>query len=81
MDNYKLVMISILYFKTWEKYNFLFFFFENMLGKLWGFDYIHENKTFFVFLKEEINLKNFEFYFEMFQKKLGVLISDMYHIV
>jgi hypothetical protein len=42
---------------------------------------MHENKTFFVFLKEEINLKNFEFYFEMFQKKLGVLISDMYHIV
>jgi hypothetical protein len=56
------------------------FFFENMLGKLWEFGYIHENKTFF-FLKEEINLKNFEFYFEMFQKKLGVLISDMYHIV
>jgi len=65
-----------------------FVFYENMFGKLWGFDYIHENKTFFVFLKEKINLKIFEFFFwifyfsfEMFQKKLGILILDMYYIV
>jgi len=35
------------------------FFYENMLGKFLGFDRMHENKIFFLFLKREINLKVF----------------------
>ena len=35
----------------------LFFLVKSMLRKLLGFDHVHENKTFFVFLKEEINFK------------------------
>jgi len=39
--------------------NCFLFFYENMLGKLLGFDRMHEEKIFFVFfnfLKEEIKL-------------------------
>jgi hypothetical protein len=53
-----------------RKMPFVFFFYENMLVKILGFDRMHENKTFFfVFLKREINLKVlkfFEFFFEIF---------------
>jgi len=53
-----------------RKMPFVFFFYENMLVKILGFDRMHENKTFFfVFLKREINLKVlkfFEFCFEIF---------------
>jgi hypothetical protein len=38
----------------------LFFVFnKNILGKLLVFGRMHENKIFFIFLKEEINLKSF----------------------
>jgi len=45
---------------------------------------MHENKIFFVFLKEEFNLKflrfflNFQIILEMFQRKPGILILDLY---
>jgi len=47
-ENHKLIMIFILHFKTWE--NVIFYFFkENMLEKLIGFDRMHENKIAFFF--------------------------------
>jgi hypothetical protein len=63
MDNHKLVMISIFgfFFKNMEKMQF--FFNENMLGKFLGFDRMHVNKIFFLFLKREIDLKVFEIFF------------------
>jgi len=59
-------MISIFFaFLKYEKdVNFFLFFYENMLGKLLEFGCMHEKKYFFCFyffLKEEINLKFFEF--------------------
>jgi hypothetical protein len=56
MDNDKLVMIPILHFKTRKRCNF-FFFYENILGKLLGFDCMHKDKTYFLyFWKKKINL-------------------------
>jgi hypothetical protein len=57
-----------------------------MLGNILGFGRMHENKTFFfVFLKEEINLKYLRFFFkknlEIFWRKPGILIPDLYLIV
>ena len=57
-----------------------FFFCKNMLGKLLGFGNILEKNNF----EREINLKIFKIFFEfsifleMFQKKQGVLIPDLY---
>jgi len=48
MDNHKLVMISILHFKNMRKMQFLFFFNENMLGKLLGFGCMHKYYIFCV---------------------------------
>ena len=48
IDDYKLVMISTFWiFKTWEKYNF---FNETKQWKFLGFDRMHENKIFFIFV-------------------------------
>jgi len=71
MDNYKLVMISIFFsFLKHEKDATFCFFYENTFGKILGFGYMHENKTFcFCFLKKEINFKRFEIFFN-FQKKI-----------
>jgi hypothetical protein len=44
-----------------RKMQFFGFFNENILGKLLGFDRMHEKKYFFGFLKEEINLIFFGF--------------------
>jgi len=57
-----------------------------MLGNILGFGRMHENKTFFfVFLKEEINLKYLRFFLkkklEIFWRKPGILIPDLYLIV
>jgi len=57
-----------------------------MLGNILGFGRMHENKTFFfVFLKEEINLKYLRFFFkknlEIFWRKPCILIPDLYLIV
>jgi hypothetical protein len=41
---------------------------------------MHENKIFFLFLKREINLKVLNF-FEIFQKKSGISIPDLYFTV
>jgi len=79
MDNHKLVTISILHFKTLERCNFCFY--EDMLGKILGFGGMHENKIFFCFFKEEINLKYLRFlfyFFEKFRRKPNILIPDLY---
>jgi hypothetical protein len=57
-----------------------------MLGKFLGFGHMHENK--FFFLNKEIDLKAFRDFFvffenvlnffEIFQKKSGILILDLY---
>jgi hypothetical protein len=59
-----------------------------MLGKFLGFGRMHENKTFFLFLKKEIDLKVFEIFFKsvliffkMFRRKPGILIPDLYFTV
>jgi hypothetical protein len=50
MDNYKLVMISILYLKHDKKYDFVFL--EDMHEKPLGFGRMQKKKTyFFMFLK------------------------------
>jgi len=60
MDNHKLVTISIFFVFLKHKKDVLFFVFnKNILGKLLVFGRMHENKIFFIFLKEEINLKSF----------------------
>jgi hypothetical protein len=41
------------------------FFYEDMLGKILGFGRIHENN----------------FFFEIFRRKPGILISDLYFTV
>jgi hypothetical protein len=51
MDNHKLVMISILHFETWKRYNFCFY--EDMFGKILGFGRMHKNKIFFVCFRKE----------------------------
>ena len=53
---------------------------ENMLGKFLGFGYIHENKFFFLKKKRKIDLKVFEIFFisEIFQRKPGILILNLY---
>jgi len=64
----------------------LFFVFnKNILGKLLVFGRIHVNKIFFIFLKEEINLKTFEIFsicfvifLETFRRKSGILIPNLY---
>ena len=56
-NNHKLVMISFLFFVFLKYEKDAIFFNEKMLGKTLGFDRMHGNKTFFIFLKEEINLK------------------------
>ena len=51
MNDYKLVTISILHFKTLQRCNFCFY--EDMLRKILGFGHMYENKMlFFVFEKE-----------------------------
>jgi len=50
---------------------------ENILG----FGRMHENKTFFFyfcFLKREINLKVLNFVLEIFRRKPGISILDLY---
>jgi len=56
-----------------------------MLGNFLGFGRMHENKiflSFFCLLKREINLNIlrfvFNFFLEIFWRKPGILISDMY---
>jgi len=61
---------------------------KNMLGKFLGFDYMHENKK-YIFFKREIDLKVFDiffenvlnFFFEIFRRKSGILIPDLYFTV
>jgi hypothetical protein len=87
MDNHKLVMISIFFFVflKHEKDVLFFVFNKNILGKLLVFGRMHENKIFFIFLKEEINLKSFEIFsicfaifLETFRRKSSILILNLY---
>jgi hypothetical protein len=74
MDNDKLVMIPILHFKTRKRCNFFFFFYENILGKLLGFDCMHKDKTYFLyFWKKKINLIFLKLL--NFQKKIKEKVS------
>jgi hypothetical protein len=53
-----------------------FIFYENILGKLLGFDRMHENKKKFT---KEINLIFFKILFlKPFRRKLDILIPDLY---
>jgi hypothetical protein len=59
---------------------------KNMLGNILGFGRMYEKKYFF--LKREIDLKVFEIFFEnvliffeIFWKKSGILIPDLYFIM
>jgi hypothetical protein len=64
------------------------FFNENMHWKFLGFGCMYENKK-KMFLKREINFKVFEnfflkmfwMFFEIFQRKSGILIPDLYFTV
>jgi hypothetical protein len=68
MDDHKLVMISIFGFLKCEKdANF----FENMLGKFFR-TWPYAIKYFFLFFLL------FPFFFEIFQRKPGILIPDLY---
>jgi len=52
---------------------FLFFYMKNMLGKILGFGRMQQNIFFF--------LRMFQFFFEIFYRKSGILIPDLYFIV
>jgi hypothetical protein len=53
---------------------FLFFLMKNMLGKILEFGHMQQN----IFLKKCFE---FLFFFEIFQRKPGILISDLYFTV
>jgi len=83
-NDQKLVMISIFAFQNMKKMHFCLFylFYKSMLRKLLGFGCMYEN---IFFLKKEINLKIFRFFFEFFikiletfRRKPGILIPYMY---
>jgi hypothetical protein len=63
MNNHKSVTISILHFLKHDK-NVILYFLENMHKKPLGFDCLHENKIFFVFL----NKVNFWIFFLILEK-------------
>ena len=76
MDNHKLVMISNFFFNM-RKIQFLFFM-RNMLAKILGFGRMQQNIYFFLFEKV---LNFFYYFFEIFQRKLSILIPDLYFTV
>jgi hypothetical protein len=73
MDNYKLVMISILYLKHDKKYDFVFL--EDMHEKPLGFGRMQKKNIFFYVFEMR------KFFFKILEKNKVFLISGLYLIV